>query len=145
MSTTAALTLLDGIDRDHPVCGLILRTQVAFVRALVDEIDRRHGSRAMVAALNDQLLEESDRLTQMLGSEVLGRADRAAWTGAGVRTGVDEAAKKKAEAALDGPEGDELREAELATRATQPGNEAGPSNPEHPGTDSSTPALQPGT
>jgi hypothetical protein len=43
---------------------------------------------------------------------------------------VDEAAKK-AEAALDGPEGDELREAELETRRTEPGKE--PSNPKAPG------------
>jgi hypothetical protein len=43
---------------------------------------------------------------------------------------VDEAARK-AKAAVDGPEGDELRDAELATRATSPGMQR-PSNPDRP-------------
>jgi hypothetical protein len=53
-----------------------------------------------------------------------------------VKSGRVEEAAKKAEAALDGPEGDELREAELAARATEPGDDevptkrTGPSNPE---------------
>jgi hypothetical protein len=53
-----------------------------------------------------------------------------------VKSGRVEEAAKKAEAALDGPEGDELREAELAASATQPGDDevptrrTGPSNPE---------------
>ena len=37
-----------------------------------------------------------------------------------VKSGRVEEAAKKAEAALDGPEGDELRKAELAARATEP-------------------------
>jgi len=46
-----------------------------------------------------------------------------------VKSGRVEEAAKKAAAALDGPEGDELREAELATRATLPGNNERPTNP----------------
>jgi hypothetical protein len=45
-----------------------------------------------------------------------------------VKSGRVEEAAKKAEAALDGPEGDELRDAELATRATEPGDEEAPTN-----------------
>ena len=71
MSTTAALTLLAGIDRDGAAWSVTLRTQAAFVRALVDEIGRRNGSGADVLALNHQLHEESDRLTQMLSGEAL--------------------------------------------------------------------------
>jgi hypothetical protein len=68
MSTAPALTLLDGIARDHTVCSAGVRAQVAFVRALVDEIDRaRSGANAI--ALHEQLDEESDRLAQMLDGE----------------------------------------------------------------------------
>jgi hypothetical protein len=69
MSTAAALTLLDGI-ADRAARGRGVRTQAAFVRSLVDEIDRRHESRAGVIALNEQLDEESNRLAQLLGSEI---------------------------------------------------------------------------
>jgi hypothetical protein len=41
---------------------------------------------------------------------------------------VEEAARK-AQAALDGPEGDALREAEVAARATVPGDNEGRTNP----------------
>jgi hypothetical protein len=74
MSTATALKLLDGIG-DHPACDRGVRAQVAFVRALVDEIDRRQESRTGVTALNDQLDEESARLAQLLGNEV-GAASR---------------------------------------------------------------------
>ena len=43
-----------------------------------------------------------------------------------VKSGRVEEAAKKAVAALDGQEADELRDAELATRATEPGNGEGP-------------------
>jgi hypothetical protein len=46
-----------------------------------------------------------------------------------VKSGRVEEAAKEAEAALDGPEGDELREAELATRATVPGDDERPTEP----------------
>jgi hypothetical protein len=46
-----------------------------------------------------------------------------------VKSGRVEEAAKKAEAALDGPEGDELREAELAAQATVPGDNERPTNP----------------
>jgi hypothetical protein len=68
MSTAPALTLLDGIARNHAACSAGVRAQVAFVRALVDEIDR-HRSGANAIALHEQLDEESDRLTQMLDDE----------------------------------------------------------------------------
>ena len=49
-------------------CSAGVRAQVAFVRALVDEIDRgRSGANAI--ALYEQLEEESDRLAQMLERE----------------------------------------------------------------------------
>ena len=43
-----------------------------------------------------------------------------------VKSGRVEEAARKAEAALDGPEGDALRKAELATRATLPGDDERP-------------------
>jgi hypothetical protein len=46
-----------------------------------------------------------------------------------VKSGRVEEAAKKAEAALSGPEGDELREAERAARATEPADDERPTNP----------------
>jgi len=46
-----------------------------------------------------------------------------------VKSGRVEEAARKAQTALDGPEGDALREAELATRATVPGDDEGLTNP----------------
>src|ERR1700679_2863502 len=51
-----------------------------------------------------------------------------------VKSGRVEEAARNAEAALDGPEGDELRKAEAATRATVPDDER-PTNPERPSRD----------
>jgi hypothetical protein len=69
MSTTVALALLDGFARDHGASGSAVRTQAAFVRALVDEVDRRDASGGNVIALNEQLVEESHRLAEMLSCE----------------------------------------------------------------------------
>jgi hypothetical protein len=46
-----------------------------------------------------------------------------------VKSGRVEEAARKAAAALDGPEGDALRKAELAARATLPGDGGRPTNP----------------
>jgi hypothetical protein len=46
-----------------------------------------------------------------------------------VKSGRVEEAARKAAAALDGPEGDALRKAELATRATLPGDDERPTTP----------------
>ena len=50
-----------------------------------------------------------------------------------VKSGRVEEAARMAAAALDGPEGDALRKAELATRATLPGDGGRPTNPALPG------------
>jgi hypothetical protein len=50
-----------------------------------------------------------------------------------VKSGRVEEAARKAKAALDGPEGDALRKAELATRATLPGDDERPTTPMLPG------------
>ncbi len=73
MSTTAILALLDGIGRDHEGCAPVLvRTQVAFVRALTDEIGSppRAGGTCVVE-LHEQLEEELERLERMLGGAPL--------------------------------------------------------------------------
>ena len=67
MSMAAALTLLDGIAGDPAVRDVSVRTQVGFVRALVDEIARGRRVDEEAAALLDQLDEELRRLEQMVG------------------------------------------------------------------------------
>jgi len=69
-STTAALDFLNGIGRDHAACAAV-RTQVACVWAVVDEIGRRESSAGDPTDLYDQLDEEVGRLREML----LGAAD----------------------------------------------------------------------
>jgi hypothetical protein len=72
MATTRALQLLESVTRNEgawngdDVLGAAARTQVALVRALVDEIRRRPDSDAAVGRLFEQLDEEVTRLARLL-------------------------------------------------------------------------------
>ncbi len=70
----AASTHLDSLESDvdlhevraHAAHDGAVRTQIAFVRALVDEIRRRSESDAITSSLLEQLDEEFARLTRLV-------------------------------------------------------------------------------
>ena len=64
MTKAAALTLRRVLEND-PAADASVRTQAAFVRSLIDEVDRRPSSDARKVALRLQLDEESERLERM--------------------------------------------------------------------------------
>jgi hypothetical protein len=74
MATSRALQLLESVTRsegtwaEDDAADAAARTQVALVRALVDEIRRRPDSDAAVSRLFDQLDEEVSRLARLLRS-----------------------------------------------------------------------------
>lgn len=70
MSTQRALALVDALAQGSsgvgaPAVDDALRSQAAFVRALVDEIGRHHPSDQRVADLHEQLAEELARLAEL--------------------------------------------------------------------------------
>jgi len=67
MPTTATLGLVDRRGHDYESSALVVRTQVAFVRALAHEIDRHHEPGTNVTELYAQLQEEIERLDAMFG------------------------------------------------------------------------------
>ncbi len=73
MVASSALTLLESLAHraeDHAhLHGVHVRTQVALVRALVDEIRRHPESEHASGSLFDQLEEETQRLVRMLRAE----------------------------------------------------------------------------
>jgi CheY-like chemotaxis protein len=71
MPTRSALTLTDALTKDggRPVTAspdATLSTQAAFVRSLVDEVERHHPSSRLVVALREQLGDELARLAELL-------------------------------------------------------------------------------
>lgn len=69
MATAPTLEILRAAAGDAPRDPTV-RTQVALVRALVDEIERRSGLDARGSALFSQLDEETARLKRMLAEPV---------------------------------------------------------------------------
>ena len=69
-SSALAQALLEGIGP----CDLAVRTQVAFVRTLVDELARRQRSGQNVTSTCDQLDEEVARLRYLLGAAPVARS-----------------------------------------------------------------------
>jgi len=69
MPTAAPLTLLDQVVCGHVACDAAVRTQVAYVRALIDEVDGRRWPGAKRSLLSRQLDEEVIRLAQLLVDE----------------------------------------------------------------------------
>jgi hypothetical protein len=67
MSTATALTLLDELPGEQVAREFAVRTQVAFVRTLIDAINRGRWPAGKALALGSQLDEEVARLTRMLG------------------------------------------------------------------------------
>jgi len=68
MSTQSALDLADAVAQDEDVAAPSgeVREQAAFVRALVDEVERHHPADRLVVAVRDQLGEELTRLAQIV-------------------------------------------------------------------------------
>jgi CheY-like chemotaxis protein len=71
MLTRSTLTLVDAIAEETAQLGDVvadsgLRSQVAFVRALADEVSRRHPSERSIARLHSQLGEELARLALLV-------------------------------------------------------------------------------
>jgi hypothetical protein len=69
MTTAIVHTLLENLARNRAACGVIVRTQTALVRALADEVERPSRQGTNTIALLEQLDEEIERLTRMLGNE----------------------------------------------------------------------------
>jgi CheY-like chemotaxis protein len=67
MATQSALDLADALAQQKNASPTgELRAQAAFVRALVDEVERYHPADKLVVALRDQLGEELTRLAQLI-------------------------------------------------------------------------------
>lgn len=70
MPKQSALKLVDGIAEDLKRAGKpvddALRAQVAFIRALVDEVERHHPEDRWIPALHEQLGDELARLAQLV-------------------------------------------------------------------------------
>ena len=71
MPTRSALDITDTVTQETqrtgtPMLGAAVGQQAAFVRALVDEVDRYHPEDRVVASLHDQLGDELIRLARMV-------------------------------------------------------------------------------
>ena len=67
MSIATLLTHAGG--HEHPARGGAARTQLAVVRALASELERRPPSGPSVSALRSQLVEELERMARILDTE----------------------------------------------------------------------------
>jgi CheY-like chemotaxis protein len=71
MPTQSAFALVNALDEEAKRAGIALSddalcTQAAFVRSLVDEVERHHPSDHWIAPLHEQLAEELARLEQLI-------------------------------------------------------------------------------
>jgi hypothetical protein len=66
MATTAKHAFADP-DREASSTTLVVRTQVAYVRALAHEISRHHAPGTNMSELYEQLQDEIERLDAMFG------------------------------------------------------------------------------
>jgi hypothetical protein len=66
MSNTALTAVVEEIARDPRVGDASVRTQLAFIRSLMDEIERSPKHDARANALAEQLFEEMTRLRGMV-------------------------------------------------------------------------------
>jgi CheY-like chemotaxis protein len=74
MPTQSALELVDAVSLearslDDALSAYALRAQAAYVRALVDEVERHHPADPRVASLHQQLGEELARLAELIPVE----------------------------------------------------------------------------
>jgi hypothetical protein len=73
MPNTALTAVVEEIARDPRAGDACVRTQIAFIRSLMDEIDRSPKDDPRANALADQLFEEMTRLRGMVCDRVLPR------------------------------------------------------------------------
>lgn len=81
MPTQSARFLVDAVteeaSRSGPPSSSGLRAQAAFVRALVDEIERLHPSDRRVPSLHEQLGDELSRLVRLVPTELVANSSEA--------------------------------------------------------------------